>query len=648
MAFPGTVFDGEDGVMKSYEVSFVPDNRKILVNYGTDLLTAASMAGIGLKSVCGGEGVCGKCAVFVRDGNVEIEGIVPSHLSEKGMVMACRTRVRGDVVVEVPEESRLQEHKVLLDRMEKGEILAEHEPDFGERYPLEPTSRVVALEMDPPSLTGNMSDLARLQTRLKKEIGIERVLTTLRALRRLPDAAREGNWNVSVALAEWECVHEILDVFPGGHPTTYGLAVDIGTTSVAVILADMHSGVTVDRAGTYNKQYRYGDDVISRIVHASDREGGLKELQDAVVDTINELIDKILGRNGIGREDVTAVSVAGNTTMTHLFLRIPPKFIRLEPYIPVASVFPVIKAREVGLNVHPEAPVTCFPAVASYVGGDIVAGVLYADIAHSDEISLFIDIGTNGEMVLGNRDWLVSCACSAGPCFEGGGITHGMRAMPGAIQRVEIDSRTFDVRLNVIGGVPPTGICGSGLVSALASLKAAGVIDMAGNFQEVPTDRWRMTDGGAEFILAREKESGTGREITISEVDVKNLLRAKGAVYAGVRSLLNYVQLPVEAIDRIFIAGGFGNYLNVRDSIEIGLLPDVSPEKYRFIGNSSVKGSRLALLSRKALDEAERLSRMMTYLELSVGTKFMEEFVAALFLPHTDLSQFPSVSGTQT
>ncbi|MDA8227311.1 MAG: ASKHA domain-containing protein, partial [Desulfitobacterium hafniense] len=356
--------------------------------------------------------------------------------------------------------------------------------------------------------------------------------------------------------------------------------------------------------------------------------------------------DKILLDLHMKPSDLACAVIAGNTTMTQLFLGIDARYIRLEPYIPTLNFYPPVQAGQTGLHISSEGFVYSFPCVASYVGGDIVAGTLITGMNESDELLLFIDIGTNGEIVLGNKDWLVSCACSAGPCFEGGGITFGMRAMPGAIEHIRINHRTLDVKLKVIGQVLPVGICGSGLVDCLSELKEAGIIDRAGNFQvEHPSNsqRVRITPEGKEFVLAWAHQAGGDKDIVITENDVKNLIRAKGAIYAGIRTLLQMLSVEIDMIDRIVIGGGFGNYLNVEDSIRIGLLPDLPLDKFEFIGNSSVKGAKLALLSQAAWLEAEKLAKKMTYIELSIGTTFMDEFVSALFLPHTDFTQFPSV-----
>jgi len=677
----------------AFKVTFIPDSVTVEVAPGTSLRQAAAVGGIELKSVCGGEGTCGLCLVRIVQGADKaryLGGSVAPKRRREGYVPACRTLVEGDLVVEVPDFARLAEHRVLAERLRRGETLAEEETDLLQRWGLDPLVRRVHLSLDPPTLTENQSDWARLTSTLRRQLGSPGVTfgTGLDVLRRLPRVLREAGWEVDVWLGGY---HDslaaptgngpgapgvaadapprvsVVDLAPSrGAGPSLGLALDIGTTSVVASLVDLERGTTLGTRGTFNRQARYGDDVITRIIHAAETPAGLEELRAAAVESINEVIVGLLRAAGARREDVRAVVAAGNTTMEHLFLGLPPDFIRLEPYIPAAVEFPAVRAGELGLEVNPEAWVRLVPSVASYVGGDITAGVLAVGLAERDEVTLFIDIGTNGEMVLGNREWMVACACSAGPCFEGGGVTHGMRAVPGAIERVEIGP-DYEPRVETVGGLEPRGICGSGLVDAVSKLREAGVIDRAGKFQDVPSPRLRNGPDGPEFVLWRaasrvdrtgqdagpaaaeqgggsvEQGVGSAGEIVITEADVKNIIRAKGAVYAGIRSLLAAVDLGLEAVSRIYIAGGFGNYLNLRDAVRIGMLPDLAPSRYRFVGNTSLKGARAALLSRRALEACRELAARMTYLELSVGRGFMEEFVSALFLPHTDLGQFPSV-----
>jgi uncharacterized 2Fe-2S/4Fe-4S cluster protein (DUF4445 family) len=628
--------------MKLYRVRFLPDNLTVRVEDGTDLLRAAAQAGIELRSHCGGEGTCGRCAVAVKSGAAELlPGFVPRALKGQGLVPACRTLVRGDLDVEAPQSSRVELHQVLLDR--GGGPGALSESAISRRYRLDPVVRKVELQLEPPSLTDSRSDLARLLAALKAAAGVEGATIELDALRRLPRALRDGGWRAT-ALVFGPRPPRVIDVAPS-LKASYGLAVDIGTTTVVTLLLDLETGATIDRRGTYNRQARFGDNVITRIIHAGETPGGLDELRQAVVDTINGLVRQGLESRSLGASDVGAVVVAGNTTMTHLFLGLPPDHIRLEPYIPVAATFPVVPAGQLGLIAHERAPVLCLPAVASYVGGDIVAGALATGIGEAKGVELLIDIGTNGELLLGNREWLMTCACSAGPCFEGVGITSGMRASPGAINRVDIEPQTLEVRLSTVGGAPPAGICGSGLVDALAKMRRAGIIDRAGTFQLDRPPRCRVAEDGPEFVLAwGEGESGPSRhDVVVRESDVKNVLRAKAAMFAGVRVLLRAANLAMKDIERVWIAGAFGNYINVPDAVRIGLLPDLEPERYTFVGNASIKGARLGLLSRRALEDAAVLARRMTYLELSAETTFMDEFMSGIFLPHTDLSLFPSV-----
>lgn len=634
--------------MGKYQVKFMPEDKVVEVEQGTSLLKAASQAGIFIKSSCGGKGTCGACKLTLISGDVEIMGtgnLTPEQIN-KGVRLACYTTVQGDVTVEVPPESRLQEHQVLLEDNQKT-FLKESEKDLLGFYGFEPLAKKIRVQCSEPTLSDNMSDWVRLSVELKRALASEKPINMpLSVMQDLPEKLRKANWDVSVILSDTEAGYTVISVEPGNDRPTYGLAIDIGTTTVVVYIINLATGEVVDKKGTYNKQASFGDDVITRIVYAVDSPENFEEIRVAVIESINELVESLLAQNNLTQGDLSSAVIAANTTMAQLYLGIDPRYIRLEPYIPTANSIPSAPAREVGINILPEALVHTYPSVASYVGGDIVSGAIVTDIVNSEEIVLFIDIGTNGEIVLGNQDWLVTCACSAGPCFEGGGISFGMRAMPGAIEHVTIDPETLDVSLRVIGKVLPVGICGSGLVDCLAKLREAGIIDRAGNFQlqhSSGSERLRATHDDKEFVLAWASQSGGDKDVVITENDVKNLIRAKGAIYAGIRSLLQMVAMDFEMVDRIVIAGGFGNYLNIEDSVRIGLLPDLSHDKFEFTGNASVKGARLALLSQRAWNEANQLARKMTYIELSVGTTFMDEFVSALFLPHTDLSLFPSI-----
>jgi uncharacterized 2Fe-2S/4Fe-4S cluster protein (DUF4445 family) len=564
--------------------------------------------------------------------------------------------VYGDTEVEIPSSARLGKHDVLLDgaTASRGQIHEQQAADL-DGYARRPLGFRLLLKVDPPALEANTDDWSRLVAAMRPHLPSSQddgalsnwpVSPTIGVLAALPGALRSGDWRIAVYGLDLPHGYEIIRVVPQDEaPPPLGLAIDIGTTTVVVHLVDMDRGAVLAMAGSHNRQARYGDDVITRIIHSAEQPPGAEELRQAVLSTINDLIGQTLQASGHKGDDILCAVVAGNTTMQHLFLGLPANQIRLEPYVPVASEYPPFAAGELDLDIHPDGRIVLMPSVSSYVGGDIVAGLLVARPQAGDDLALFIDIGTNGEMVLGNRDWLVACACSAGPCFEGGGITAGMRAVDGAIQAVAVDPATLGVSIRTVGTAPPSGVCGSGLIDCLSQLRLAGVIDRAGTFQPCAeqSTRCRATPEGPEFVLVWSDQSGTGGDVVITEADVKNLVRAKGAIFAGARSLLAALESDIEAVSRIDIAGGFGNALNLEDAVQIGMLPDVARDRYRFLGNTSVKGARLALLSQEAYLQARELARSITVVELSVGNRFMEEYVSALFLPHTDLGLFPSV-----
>lgn len=632
--------------MAETSVFFLPDNIEVKIALGQTLVQAAAEAGITLRGACGGKGACGRCKVQVSSGNVTLTGtskITPEEAAT-GWVLACQAVPEGDVTVFIPEASRLVEHRVLLEERQAGVlgILAE------EAVEVAPLFHTEVLRLCAPTLADNTDDYSRLLWTLKRERGIEKVWTNRRVLKELPRVLRESDWHVAVDLARIGGWSEIQGIRPTGREAedAYGLAVDIGTTTIAVELVELTAGKVAGTAGTYNRQAAFGDDIISRIIHAIETPGGQAELQKAVIETINGLITELLQSRKLSPQDVRAVVCAGNTTMIHLFLGLDPTYIRLEPYVPAANVPPPVKAAELGLQVHPEAWVHCMPAVSSYVGGDITAGVKVTGMNDAESLALFLDIGTNGEMVLGNRDWLMACACSAGPAFEGSGIACGMRAADGAIEAVRVFPGGFEVAYETIGNKKPLGICGSGLIDILSSLHGAGVIDRNGRFVKGNTSpRVREGREGSEFVVVWGNETGHGGDITVTQADIQNLMRAKAAVFAGLRTLMISVGLEIGAVERVFIAGGFGRFINIRDAIAIGMLPDIPLESYTYIGNSALKGARLALISRKAGEEIKAIAGRMTYVELSSGNRFMEEFISALFLPHTDMSLFPSVEG---
>jgi uncharacterized 2Fe-2S/4Fe-4S cluster protein (DUF4445 family) len=424
----------------------------------------------------------------------------------------------------------------------------------------------------------------------------------------------------------------------------FALAVDIGTTTVWVQLLDLAQGAIIGHAADYNAQMSYGDDVITRIVF-SQKEQGLAKLQKSVVATINQVMHRLLKQYKLSVDEISHMTVAGNTTMTHLFYGIDPKYIRLAPYTPTAGRVPLVRARDLGLEVPEHVHVYSVSSVSSYVGGDIVAGVLASGLYKDSKLTLFIDIGTNGEIVIGNQHWLACAACSAGPAFEGGGIRFGMRATSGAIEDASINPETFEPMIITIDMVKPKGICGSGLINILAALMEAGLVLPNGKFRDdLPTPRVRLGEDGREYVLAMAPDTQSGQDISISEADIDNLMRAKGAMFAGYLTLLENVGLKLQDLEQVILAGAFGNFINIDNAIAIGLLPDLPRDHFQFVGNASLLGATLLAFSRDLLQEERRVAEMMTNFELSETPGYMNQYIAALFLPHTQIEYFPTVN----
>jgi len=614
---------------------------------GTSLEEAAGKAGIELNRPCGGQGRCGRCAVVVEEGDVlrrSVARLSPEALDE-GYALACQTVVKSDVVVTIPPQEKIERRLPTAQRVGKIEVPFPYDPAEQQ------TIRKYFVEIEPPSLSDNTDDLARLKRTLHAQHNLEMAQLTvdLPVLRRIAGVLREGQWKATVVLEmdTWvspEGPPRLVDIVPGdGTASSWGVAVDIGTTSNVVYLADLLSGRVVDTASDYNGQIARGEDVISRIIYAS-KGNGLSELQGLVVETINGLLSRLAERNGISPNEIYKMTVAGNSTMIHLFLGLLPESIRLEPYVTTTNHPPPVLASQLGLEINPLASVDCLPGVGGYVGADITGGVFSSRMCDSQDISLFIDIGTNGEIVLGDCDWLISCACSAGPAFEGAGVQDGMRATSGAIEEVWIDDNTLEASYRVIGDERPRGICGSGLISLLAEMFISGAMDKRGNLNlDLDTPRLREGDHGPEYVVAWAGETATGQDIVINKVDIDNLLRAKAAVYAGFSVLARSVGTDLSTVERVLIAGAFGQYLDVENAIQIGLLPDMPRHKYKYLGNTSILGAYMALLSRDARRDISELGQRMTYLELSADNTFHDEWMSALFLPHTHVSDFPSV-----
>lgn len=609
------------------------NNRTLAVEPGKSVYQTLRDNGVYLVASCGGKGVCGKCRVKVIKGKYRTESATKLKKKEIGdkVVLACTTFPEEDIHIEIPEDSKL----VIGDKIAVSKsrnflaFLKSEEPE------LTPPVRKIMLRLMPPSIDDNISDLERVK-RFLTEHGIEKMRFSHGFVQSMAKALRQFDWTAHLTYTE---NFEAISIVSPERIRHYGLAVDIGTTTVVTYLVDCTDGTLMDTGVTYNSQMRHGDDVITRIVHATEG-GALQELRNAVVHDINGLLDLMMQRNHISRDDIDCAVISGNTTMSQLFWGLDPSSIREEPYIPTVNAYPAWHAGTARLLINHQAPVYTVPCVGSYVGGDITAGLLASKMHRNPEVALFMDIGTNGEIVVGNNEWLITAATSAGPCFEGSGIRHGMRATEGAIESVKINHSTFDVTLGVIGNSQPSGICGSGMIDAISEFFFAGIIDQKGKFmRDLNTDRIRIEEEGPEFVL----HHGETKDIVLTEVDIENILRAKAAIYAGMSVLLKEVGLSLDIVERIYIAGGFGNYLNVDKAVMIGMLPDMPKDKFSFIGNTSIAGAYLCLLSEKMRREAEEIAKKMTYIELSVSHGFMDEYMSALFLPHTNIDLFPTV-----
>lgn len=636
--------------MSSHIVVFEPDGVCVEAEQGATILEVAAEAGVAIDSACGGQGSCGKCRVAITLGRPggSAGDVLSAAEMQQGFVLACQATVEDDLVVEVPLESQRGELRILLGEAE-GESAALEPPPLAQVVGI-PTAELVGANTAP---TGDrkQGDAERLVEALGARVagdfrGLEVNLPALRELPRLlrPRQAAPAA-EIEALVGDVDGLGSVFGVAAreGGRSGWYGVAVDVGTTTVVVHLIDLATAGFVEAAASLNEQVSYGEDVISRIIHAQERERGLEELREAVTRTVNRCLAQVLGERGAPGRAIGAACV-GNTVMTHLLLGVDPAAIRREPYIPAFRRLPALSAKEVGLNIHPGAPVWLAPCVSSYIGGDVVAGVLATGMAEQGRLTLFIDLGTNGELVVGNEEWLMSCSCSAGPAFEGSGVEYGMYATVGAMERVSYDPESDHVDYLTIGDAKPRGICGSGLVDALATMLRAGVVDRAGRINlGFASPRVRVRNERPEFVLVWGEEVGRADDISLGEDAIQNLIRSKAAVYAGAATLLESLGLSAEEVDSILVAGAFGNYLDAENAVTIGMLPDVPLERIRFVGNTAVAGARMALLSRGARERMEELARGMTNFELSVAPGYMEAYVSGLFLPHTDLNRFPSV-----
>lgn len=638
-----------------FKVTFAFEDGSVVeafANDGDNLLEVARGANVAIDAPCSGNASCGKCRVQLKSG--ELNSKKTLHISEEeyqaGWRLSCTSTVCGDVTVLVPDiASAYKSRMKVADLSSKEEIAifenAKKDIQFS-GIELKNSLDIVEVTMDPPSLDDTMPDNERLVRALRKFLNIRRVRIPYAVLKKLPDVLRENDFSVKCVLRTTSEDMFVYDVFGKEEEVVIGgVAIDIGTTTVSAVLINMENGEILAKGSAGNGQIRFGADVINRIIE-SQKPGGRKKLQDAVIkETINPMIHEMCKNANFPKTQIYRMCVAANTTMNHLFAGINADPLRMEPYIPAFFKTNSLFASDVGIDINQDAHIIVAPNIGSYVGGDITAGTLVSEIWNRPEFSLFIDLGTNGELVFGNSDFMMSCACSAGPAFEGGDISCGMRATDGAIEACTIDKETMEPSFKVVGdpGTKPIGLCGSGIIDMISELFMCEIINPKGKFiregKRIKHDKYGM----GSYVLAFEEEAGSVKDVEITEVDIDNFIRAKGAIFSAIRTMLSSLDFDISMIDDVYVAGGIGSGINMKNAVNIGMFPDIPLDKFHYIGNSSLTGAYLMLLSTPAEKKTYELASNMTYMELSTVPTYMDEFVGACFIPHTDTSMFPTV-----
>ena len=623
---------------------------QIECNAGDNLLELARRANVAIDAPCSGNGSCGKCRVKLIEG--ELESFKSRHISDEeynaGWRLSCNAKVLTDCVVWVPDIASAYQSRMKTADLSSPKEIAIFEDcqadlkasgiEFTNNF------RSAVITMAEPTLDDTMPDIERFTWAVQDALGVAKVKVPFSVMAKLASTLRSYNWNVCVKGEVQGDTFLCMEVCDPKDTAIVGCAIDIGTTTVTMVLVDLENGKILAKGSSGNGQIRYGADVINRIIEQG-KPGGKKKLQDAIVkETLTPIIANLCKSANINARSILRLCVAANTTMNHLFVGVDAEPVRMEPYIPSFFGWEGLLAGDLKLPANPLAPVQIAPNIGSYVGGDITAGTLAAGLWDKDEMSLFIDLGTNGELVFGNRDFLMSCACSAGPAFEGGDISCGMRATDGAVEACTIDKDTMEPSLTVVGdeGQRVVGICGSGIIDIISELYRCGIINARGLFDREGQRVKRDQHGMGRYVIAFPEESETGREVSINEVDIDNFIRAKGAIFSAIDTLLKSVDMDVEMIDHVYVAGGIGSGINMKNAVNIGMLPDVDLSKYSYIGNSSLTGAYAMVLSDQANAKCAEVGANMTYLELSTYPGYMDSFVAACFIPHTDRSLFPN------
>jgi uncharacterized 2Fe-2S/4Fe-4S cluster protein (DUF4445 family) len=630
-------------------VIFEPSGRRSCYDTGIRLFDAAKEMGVEVRSECGGEGTCGKCKIIIVNGSNLLnsltdqeKGLLTNQEIEDKYRLSCQTTIKENkvsgaclITVFIPTESRLGERRIQVKGMEQ-------------TVPLNPSIKKVHLTLDRPTISNPLADDERLITKLQGTTGLDDLKLSYGTSKMLSNSLRQANWNITVTI--WND-KRIIDVEAGDTTNdNYGSAIDIGTSKIVGYIVNLNSGEIVSAGMLENPQIQYGEDVLSRIGHAIQSLDNQDEIRKLVVNGINTVMESACWEiPWLSTNRIHEVTVVGNTAMTHLFLGVYPKFLSLSPFTPALKRSMDVPAKETGLRIHPEGNVHVLPCVAGYVGADAVADVIATGIHQKDEMSLLVDVGTNGEVFLGNKDELLSCSCAAGPAFEGTQIRYGMKAVTGAIEKVKIDPVTFDTVYETIGQRKPIGLCGSAMVDVVAELLRTRLISTRGRFDLETTKTKRIISSKEDgtqlksFVIAWKNETAINKDITVSSKDISEIQLAKSALHTGCEILMQKKRLTEQNIDRAYIAGAFGNYLNPESAKIIGLIPDIPTERISFVGNTALAGAKMALTSRTVRELADRLSREIKYVELMAEENFKKEFIASIMLPHRELSRYPSV-----
>ena len=638
-----------------HKVTFKFENSEdvtVFAAFGESLLEVARKTNVAIDAPCGGNGACGKCKVKLVGGTLDSKKT--SHISDEeyaaGWRLACISKIIDDVEVLVPDIASAYKSRMKmadLSSAEEVKIFEELKEQIAEvGIELKNNLEVIDVTMSAPTLDDTMPDNERFSWAVEEVTGMDKIRVPYSVIKKMAHVFRASDFHVKAVIRKTGKDVFVYDVLPASkEPVVAGIAIDIGTTSVSAIIIDMLNGAVLAKGSAGNGQIRYGADVINRIIE-SGKPGGREKLQDAIIkETLNPLILNMCASAKIKPVQVYRLAIGANTTMNHLLMGVDADPVRMEPYIPTFFKTNSLFASDIGLKVNPDAHIILAPNIGSYVGGDITAGAFVSMIWNKPEFSIFIDLGTNGEIVFGNSDFLMSCACSAGPAFEGGDISCGMRATDGAIEAIKLDKETLEPTYSVIGdpGTKPVGLCGSGIIDMIAELFRCGVINPKGQIIREGRRIRRDEFGMGSYIIAFEEEAGSVKDVELTEADIDSFIRAKGAIFSAIRTMLSYCDFDISMIENVYVAGGIGSGINMGNAIEIGMFPDIPVEMYHYLGNTSLAGAYAMLYSTEAERKVYEIAQNMTYIELSNVPTYMDEFVAACFVPHTDKSLFPSI-----